>query len=658
MSGRARPLLAFGAALLALLALGADRLGGEGGLPNLEAIPAVARTLAAAVVLFGVVGVAVTPLVLPPRLRQDAALLVLPVGAVFAGLALTVLGFTGAPFELSLPLLLGGAAVIAVVLARRGRLRVLIPAADARGNALAALAAGVIIVAVALVPMLRDDSFATVFGQNGDAHLATGAATLLQHAGPTEVADELPVDRMPGAWKSKYPIYYVFAAVSDLAGLDPVETFMALSALMLALTGLGFWLMARHMLGAGVAAAATAMVLVGLGEQALTLVHSPFYNQLWGSFALPYTLLGSWLYLREPSRAALGLAAPFFIVGFLAYPLLAPFTAAFVAICGALVLQRHRRAGESPGWVASLRLPRGRGWTAVWIAGGAFGLLFALAATAAGTEKIVDGIAAALPGGDLAPWSGEALGFLRLDRALSVSRASVLAPVMLGLAAFALTRVDREVAIPLATTVGALLLAAAYLRLRDGGQLFVFKALSFAGLVVVATATVGAFRLLGARQRWLQWGAALAIAAITIATASGARLEARSTTPHVTKDLAEIADWGDRLPAGASVRVDVAGYGRQQWAWYMLAEHPVSSLSPLLDFFPHAPVGRKADYLLVDNERRAPADASGAPVFSNGSFALYRMRPGVPGPDVSSRRMIDPFVGEDAARPGARELPG
>ena len=126
----------------------------------------------------------------------------------------------------------------------------------------------------------------------------------------------------------------------------------------------------------------------------------------------------------------------------------------------------------------------------------------------------------------------------------------------------------------------------------------------------------------------------------------------------MTRELAEIESWSDRLPRGASVRVDVKEYGRQQWAWYMLADHPVSSLNPLLDFFPHAPVSRKADYLLVDRPRRPPADASGGPLFSNAFFALYRMRPDIPGPDVSSRRMIDPFVPEDALRPGARALPG
>jgi hypothetical protein len=73
----------------------------------------------------------------------------------------------------------------------------------------------------------------------------------------------------------------------------------------------------------------------------------------------------------------------------------------------------------------------------------------------------------------------------------------------------------------------------------------------------------------------------------------------------------------------------------------MLAEHPVSARRPLVGFFPYAPQGRKADYVLALTIQRRPADALGAPVLENAQFRLWRMKPGVPGPDVSSRRMVD-----------------
>jgi hypothetical protein len=45
--------------------------------------------------------------------------------------------------------------------------------------------------------------------------------------------------------------------------------------------------------------------------------------------------------------------------------------------------------------------------------------------------------------------------------------------------------------------------------------------------------------------------------------------------------------------------------------------------------------------VLVLSEQRRPRDATGAPVFANTQFRMWRMRPGVPGPDVCTHRMID-----------------
>lgn len=254
MSRRARLLAAAGLIALLALAGGVDRVGGRGGLPNPDALPAIARTLAAAVALFSLSGYALARVILPPRLRADLWLFVLPVGAVASALALTLLGFVAVPFPANLvAVLLAGAGSAAYARRRLGPE----PAASApdarRALRWAALVAGVI-VAVAVTPLLRADSFATVTGNNGDAHLATGAAVLLQHTYPSGMDTALPIDRMPGAWRSKYPIYYSLAAVSSLAGLDPPEGFVAFGALLVVLTGIGFHLLARHMLGATIEA--------------------------------------------------------------------------------------------------------------------------------------------------------------------------------------------------------------------------------------------------------------------------------------------------------------------------------------------------------------------------------------------------------------------
>lgn len=296
-------------------------------------------------------------MILPPRLPADLWLFVLPVGAVASALALTLLGFLAVPFPASLvAVLLAGAGSAAYAHWRLGPEPAASTPAARRSLRWAALVAGVI-VAVAVTPLLRADSFATVTGNNGDAHLATGAAVLLQHTYPSGMDTALPIDRMPGAWRSKYPIYYSLAAVSSLAGLDPPEAFVAFGALLVVLTGIGFHLLARHMLGATIEAGIVAMAMVGLAEQTLHLALEPFYNQLWGTLALPFTLLAAWLYLTEPGRGTLALMASFLVVGSLAYPLLAPFTLAFIAVAAVLV-RRGRAPGERPGWVSALRLSR------------------------------------------------------------------------------------------------------------------------------------------------------------------------------------------------------------------------------------------------------------------------------------------------------------
>jgi hypothetical protein len=72
----------------------------------------------------------------------------------------------------------------------------------------------------------------------------------------------------------------------------------------------------------------------------------------------------------------------------------------------------------------------------------------------------------------------------------------------------------------------------------------------------------------------------------------------------------------------------------------MLHDHPLSALAPLGGFFPHPPLGRKADYVITFRPQPRPADAFGRPLYRNSQYELWRMRPSVPGPDVSHRGLI------------------
>jgi hypothetical protein len=628
------------AALAALLALGADRLGGRGGAPEFDAVPDVLRAAAATVVLFAACGYAPVRLLCPAELRPHRALLVLPAGAALSGLALTLLGAFQIPLPVSLALLLAAGAAGALAVRRRDdrpatgdfRMRLLWP--------------GLIALAVALLaasPLVRHDSFATVLGQNGDAHLATGAAELLEHAPPGATRTALPIDHMPNVWASKYPIYYVLAGVSELSGLDPVQTFGTVIAVMSGLTVLGFFLLAFHLLGAGPRAALFAMGLVALDRLVFRLAFDPFYNQLWALFAYPLVLLTGWLYLERPGRRTLALFVLFGLIAVLAYPLLAPFPGLFLGLTAWFVWRRRRAAGQRPGWLSALRLPRGRRSLLFWIPAGVLMLPVALVLLAAAVNKMVSAAEATLPGGDLAPWSGKTPGFQPVAYFLGLPKGLWLgAIVVILLAALAVRRQPREVGIPLGAMLVALLAGAGWFQLRDGGALFHFRALSFFGPTAVALAGITLASLTAVRQALWRRAALAATVGLVVLQVVQVRDSLSTTFPHVTPQVWQLRDWSDRLPAGASVRVDVAPVGVQQWSWYMLASHPVSATHSLREFYPYAPISRKADYLLVNRSRRRPGDASGPPVLSNSKFALYRMKADVPGPDRSSRKQVTP----------------
>jgi len=95
------------------------------------------------------------------------------------------------------------------------------------------------------------------------------------------------------------------------------------------------------------------------------------------------------------------------------------------------------------------------------------------------------------------------------------------------------------------------------------------------------------------------------------------------------------------LPPGASVRLDVEG-GRQLWAGYVLADHPVTAIAPIMNTtYPYPPQGRRADFIVAEVrlKPRGPwPDAAGPALYGNEIFRLYRMREDVPGPDVASQR--------------------
>lgn len=614
---------------------------------GITALPAIVKTVLAALLVFGLGGIAPARLLLPASLAPWRVVLVLPLGAACVPLSLTALGLLHVPFSVSLPVVLGAFALAALLSLRRTPT----PGAPGAGGSFSARAVVPLLLAALLglasvTPVLRT-TFATVIGQNGDAVLAVGTAELLQHAPPTATRPELPVDRVPLQWRSKVPIYYGLAAVSKVAGQDPVEAFAATSGFVFALIGLGLFLFAVVSLRAPPWVGLAVLAAVPLDRILVYVVIHPYYNQAWGLLALGPLLVFGTLLLREPSRRTFALTALFLCLGLFAYPLMLPFPAVFLTVLALLQWHEARRGGPPVPWAARLRsLGRPRWYVLAPAVIVAVPVVATLGRGVA--EKLSGALRALLPGGDLSGWSGPALPYLPFTRFFGLDVApAVGVPLLIGLFAAAVVGVrgaPRAVQGALGATAATGLFIAAYFYARGQGELFYFKDLGFLGPFVTAAAVVGlaALATRPGLARIARSGAVLALALLAVLLPAGAAREIGETYEYATADLLQLRDWNDRLPAGASVRIDLPPSGYQLWTWYFLADHPVSMLTPLGGFVPTPPFSLKADYVLYP-VGATPPDVRSAPLFENATYALARQAPGTPGADLSSQALVDPI---------------
>lgn len=623
--------------------LAALLIAGDSGVKQIGVPLEVVRAAAALVALVAAAGYAPTRLLAPREMLVHFALLVGLVGIVVAGLALSLLGFLGIPLAVSLVLvLLAGLAAGLVVRVRSGPVRVPPEDRSAAGGRLLALVApaylALLIVAVLLVPVLRDD-LASIPGTNPDAMLGAGTTELLREAGPRDVRPGLPVDRMPYVWNSKYPIYYTLAATAELAGVSALEMWATAAAVVAALTALGFFLLARYSLRAGPVGALLAMAFVGADRLIAHLALHPYLNQLWGTLTLGPMLVFGLRFVDAPNRRDGTLLALFLGVGLLAYPLMVLFPATALGV--AWLLARRERRGLA---LLRPRLPLRR--RAAWILAAIVALPAVLALLVGVAQKMISAGGLLAGNESLVAWRGDLRSFREIDWLFGLTGpvGAIGGVVVLALAVLGLRRAPRTVAVALAATVAVAVLAAAYFRARTFGEYFHFKVLAFLFPLLLVTA---ACRLaeLGERagshrsHRLAATGIAAVLAAGMVA---GLRGEVRDTNLQADRATLELGAAAERvLPRGASVRLDARG-GRQLWAGYVLAEHPTTARAPILGTtYPHPPQGRKADFILAEARLRPTGpwpDAAGEPLYENDVFRLYRMRAGVPGPDVASQR--------------------
>ena len=609
---------------LAAGAIAALWVAADAGVAGGSAVPVVARVALATVAVFVVCGYAPTMLLTPARLSAWWPLLVMPLGAITSGMALTLLGFAAVPFHVALALtLVAGVAAAALVPRERN---------TAPFGTLAALAAvAALLVALALVPTFRS-GLATVTGFGSDAHLVAGSATFLQHNYPSSTDIAYPADQVPPLWRSKYPIYYTLAAVSSVAGVEPWQALMTVAAILLALAGLGFFLLAREGFEAPVGIAAAAMAVAVLDRRVFHLALHPYYNQLWGMLTLPFTIVAAYLYALAPNRRALGMFLAFGIVGAFAYPLMLPFPILTGIGCWLMAGRR-------------LRPPRPSRRALLWIIPLALLLIVPIAGV---VEKVWEAVTLLVnPGNSLIGWQGDLQHYPPVGEFFAIfpnALSGVMCAVVLLLAFAELWRAPRVLGRPLMAVLGAALAFAIYFRAVKYGQYFYFKVLSFAGplLLVAAVTMLGTLALRG-RAAATRIVAFAGIVALLMSAVLSARSEIASDYDQLSPETIQLRDWAATLPAAASIRLDTPR-AWQLWDAYMLSTHPLGSRDPITNY-PHVPRSAGAAYALDRPLLPPPADAVGGPVARNARYRLWRLRTSAP--DTTSRRMVPIFSGND-----------
>jgi hypothetical protein len=622
-------------AALAAGGLAALWVANDAGVAGASGVPLVIRSGLATVAVFLVCGYGPAVLITPARLQPWWPLLVLPLGAITSGMALTLLGFAAVPFHIALILTLVAGLVLA---ARVGR-----PTLDARVASIGTLTAlacvSVLIVAVALIPTFRS-GLATVTGFGSDAHLVAGSATFLQHNYPASTDAAYPADQVPPLWRSKFPIYYTLSAVSSVAGVEPWQAFMTVAAILLALAGVGFFLLAREGLGAPVGVAAAAMAVAVLDRRVFHLALHPYYNQLWGMLTLPFTILAAYLYALEPSRRALAMFIAFGAVGAFAYPLMLPFP--ILAGVGAWLMAGNR-----------VRLQRPPRRSLLWIVPLTLLLIVPIIGV---IEKIWEAATLLLnPGNSLIGWQGDLQHYPPVGEFFAIfpnSLSGYMVFAVIVLAFVGLWRAPRELGRPLFATLAAALAFAIYFRSVKYGQYFYFKVLSFAGplLLIAAVALLGAW-ITAARAAAARVVALAAIVGLVASALLSARSEIASDYDQLSPETIQLRDWAAALPAGASIRLDTPRPW-QLWDAYMLSTHPLGSRDPITNY-PHVPTSAGADFAIDRPLLPPPPDADGPPLQRNARYRLWRLKGGAA--DTTSRQMVPIFSGTDPSlRNGVR----
>ncbi len=616
---------------------------------HLQGLGGIARGSVASLLLFVVCGDALAFLLVPASWGALLPLFSIPLGAVASGLVLTAFGVAHVPLAVSLWLVLAAALAASVLVRRRSsrrpaddrRLSRLFPGVRIEGRQLAIWSATLfILLCVALIPVWRNGA-ATIPGENPDAQQVAGIAVLFQHDPPTATDYSTAINTVPPAWNFRYPIFYPLSAASSLSNFDPVKVFPSMAALLMIACAFGFAVFAVKCLGAPEVAGPGIAAAIGISWLTLHLGWHPYWNQLWGMALFPYALLFGWHAIAERDGPAAILFVLLLVALELAYPLALPYP---VLICVALLIA-YRRRPRIP------RFARRHAW-----AMGIVAVLVLGPAAAAAAVKLWDALSQIFSTHS-SLWGGDVTSLIPVGWFVGTGGGVLPALAVLAVAALGVQGLRRRIGVALGVVLALLLLLDIRFRTASTGAYMDFKHLSFVGLLVLVLAATATARLVFSRSRVAVLAGLLIAAGWTVAALHRSGTEGKTTGVQVTSELFQVRTWADRLPKGASVRVDVPASGAQLWAVNMLGNHPVDAPDPVLSTtYAHAPYGTRAQYSLSlryalnPNPRiKVPVPpilhAQNPPLFENDQYVLRRVvwpagQAGVP--TTASRKLVEP----------------
>jgi hypothetical protein len=352
-----------------------------------------------------------------------------------------------------------------------------------------------------------------------------------------------------------------------------------------------------------------------------TVMH-PYFNQTWGFFAMPFAMvLAVYATAERRTSASLALLALFLAICAFAYPLALPLPALVLAV----VLWPERRS------LSPRRFYRGRR-SLLWLI--PLGVILIVPIVGV-IEKVHSASSVVFePGRSLKSWGGDVFDYFPEAQFLGVhewAQLVVAAPLLAWGAFVALRAAPRRIRLALIALFAFAVVFAIEFRLRKYGYYFHFKTLAFAAPVLLVTAAAGFGRI---RRGWI------AVLFLVLLANNAGSSEVGTTFDELPRTTLQLRDINAGLPAGRSIRIDVAPT-EQNWIAFMLHAHPLCSQHPLLNTsYPHVRISRKADYIVTPIGSRVPADAITPPVRRLDAFTLYREKPSVPGPENCSQEMV------------------